>query len=408
MNPPRTLATPSSSATATGDTARTARRSPSRFARLVATVAAGAVVLAGGVSAAAPASAAVNPYMTYQGTSVNSARVPATEVDITTITGVKFDRGTYFVNDVQRGVLDEVTVAGTTYSGNGDVDLTGYLGSVKVVAKLYSGKYMVQSVTKYLRAVPVETWGIPEGFPDADSTGVPAGQVLTPSTDLDVWEPGTVLDGLDVQGCLTVHVPDVTVRNSRITCSDATLRAVSLIDAPGFVMEDSEIVSDGSAEVAIGWGGYTLRRVEVRGTQDGPRLGDGVTITDSYVHSLVRDPAVHTDAMQSTSGTNIVVRHNTLDPRQPGSDDFLNAAVMLGTETGVRRLENALFEDNFFNGGTFSVNVACSANVSGVVFRGNSFGHGNRYGAVTAPAGVTFSENRWFDTQHLVGISSAC
>lgn len=216
-----------------------------------------------------------------------------------------------------------------------------------------------------------------------------------------------MLDGLDVQGCLTVHVPGVTVRNSRITCQDATLRAVALTDAPGFVMEDSEIVSDGSAEVAIGWSGYTLRRVEVRGTQDGPRLGDDVTITDSYVHDLVRDPAVHTDALQSTSGARILVRHNTLDPRVQGSEDFLNSAVQLGTETGAKRLESVRFEQNFFNGGSYSVNVSCAANVQDVVFADNQFGHGNRYGAATAPAGVTFTGNRWFDTQHEIAVAPA-
>ncbi|WP_157873618.1 hypothetical protein [Kineococcus radiotolerans] len=54
---------------------------------------------------------------------------------------------------------------------------------MKLVAKLYSGKHMVQSVTKYLRAIPVVTTQIPAGFPTA-ATGVPAGTTL--STDLDV------------------------------------------------------------------------------------------------------------------------------------------------------------------------------------------------------------------------------
>ena len=395
MIPPRALAVP-------------LPRNSSRLARIAGAVAAAALAV-GGVSAAAPAQAAVSPYMTYEGTSLNSANVPAVPgVDVTTLTGVKFDRGTYFVDDVQSGTIGNVALTGNYYAGDGEIDLTGKFGSVKLVAKLYSGKYMVQSVTKYLRAVPVVTTQIPAGFPTAATTGVPAGTTLTPSTDLDVWEAGAVLDGLDVQGCLTVHAPGVVVRNSRITCRDATLRAVSLVDAPGFVMEDSEIVSDGSAEVAIGWSGYTLRRVDVHGTQDGPRLGNDVTVVDSYVHDLVRSEAVHTDGLQSTSGTNIVVRHNTVDPRRAGSDDFLNAAVQLGTETGSQRLENVLFEDNFFNGGTYSVNVKCSANVQGVVFRGNRYGHGNRYGAAVAVPAVTFTEDRWADTGNLIRPAAAC
>jgi hypothetical protein len=394
--PPRALAVPF-------------RRNASRLARITTAVVAATTVAVGGVSAAAPAQAVVNPYMTYEGTSLNTANVPATAgVGVTTLTGVKFDRGTYFVDDVASGTIGNVALAGNYYAGAGDIDLTGKFGSVKVVAKLYSGKYMVQSVTKYLRAVPIVTTQIPAGFPTEATTGVPAGTTLTPSTDLDVWEAGAVLDGLDVQGCLTVHAPGVVVRNSRITCHDATLRAVSLVDAPGFLMEDSEIVSDGSAEVAVGWSGYTLRRVDVHGTQDGPRLGDDVTVEDSYVHDLVRHDGVHTDAVQSTSGANVVVRHNTLDPRQAGSVDFMNSAVQLGTETGAQRLQDVLFEGNFFNGGSYSVNVKCSANVAGVVFRGNRYGHGNRYGAAVAPSAVTFEEDRWADTGNLVRPVAAC
>lgn len=396
MTPPRALATPIG-----------------RSARLVRAASAAVVVaglLVGGVSAADPADAAATPYMTYEGASVNSANVPATTVEIGTRTGVKFDRGTYYVNGVERGDLGDVTFAESSgyYTGTGTVDLTGFIGSVKVVAKIYSGKYMVQSITKYLRAVPVVTSGIPEGFPTAATTGVPAGTKLTPSTDLAIWEAGAVLDGLDIQGCLSVNAPNVVVRNSRISCDDPTLRAVSLTGAPGFVMEDSEIVSDGSAEVAIGWSGYTLRRVDIHGAQDGPRLGSDVTIVDSYIHDLVRDPDVHTDAMQSTSGTNILVRHNTLDPRQQGSEDYLNSAVQLGTETGSQKLADALFEGNFFNGGAYSVNVSCTANVEDVTFRKNRYGHGNRYGAAISIPGVTFTDERWVDTGNEVKVAAAC
>ena len=367
-----------------------------------------AAVAAAPVLPAPTAQAATAPGMTYQGATVNMANIPATTVPIVLTTSVKFDRGTYSVDGVVVGALDAVTFDGTTYTGTGTADLTGRTGSVALVAKLYSGKYHVQTVTKWLRAVPLDTTSVPAGYPDAATTGVPAGVQLTPSTDLEVWEAGAVLDGLDVQGCLTVRAPDVTVRNSRITCDSEQLRAVSLVDAPGFVMEDSEIDGRGKAEVAIGWSGYTLRRVEVRGTHDGPRLGDGVTIEDSWVHDLVRADGVHTDGAQSTSGAGILVRHNTFDPRQAGSTDFLNAAVQLGSETGAQVLRDARFEDNFFNGGAYSVNVSCVANFADVVFSRNRYGHGSRYGAVIAPAGIDFSTDTWADTGLPVPVKPAC
>ncbi|WP_337059283.1 hypothetical protein [Kineococcus sp. G2] len=386
---------------------RTAAARPHRPA-LTAVLAVLVTALSLPALAVAPARAATGPVMTYRGASVNMANIPATTVPITTTTPVVFDRGTYFLDSVAVGSVGPVVLAGGSRSGTGTVDLTGRSGAVALVAKLYSGKYQVQTVTKWLRVVPLDVWSVPTGYPDASSTGVPDGVRLTPSTDLDVWEAGAVLDGLDVQGCLTVHAPDVTVRNSRITCDSEVLRAVSLVGAPGFVMEDSEIDGGGKAEVAIGWSGYTLRRVDVHGTADGPRLGSAVTVEDSWVHDLVRRDGVHTDAVQSTSGTGIVLRHNTLDPRQAGSGDFLNAAVQLGSETGPQELRDVLVEDNFLNGGTFSVNVSCVATFSDVVFSRNRYGHGNRYGAVIAPRGTGFPTDTWADTGLPVPVQPAC
>ncbi|MBB2901193.1 hypothetical protein FHR75_001981 [Kineococcus radiotolerans] len=388
-----------------------APRAPRRRRGSRALLAAAALLTALGTGAgtvpAAHASSA--PVMNYDGTTVNNARIPAASIGIETATGVAFDRGAYFVGTTQVGTLGPVTASGGTYRATGTVDLTGRSGSITLVAKLYKGKYLVQNVYKVLRLVPPAPLGIPAGWPNAATTGVPAGTTLTPAGDVVVTTPGTVLTGLDM-GCLTVRAADVVVRGSRVTCTDGRQLAVALTGAKGFVMEDSEIDGgDGGTENAIGWGGYTLRRVEVRGTQDGPRLGYDVTIADSWIHGLVRHDDVHTDALQSTSGERIVVRHNTLDPRTPGVDDFLNAAVQLGTETGTGRLRNAVFENNFLNGGAFSVNVKCSANIdSSVVFRNNRFGHGSRFGAVIAPGKLRLSGNTYIDNGAAVPVAPAC
>ncbi|NAZ85239.1 hypothetical protein [Kineococcus indalonis] len=386
----------------------TARR-PRRSRTLLA-VAALVAALGAGAGAAPAAHAAASPLMNYDGGTVNNARIPATSIAIETVTPVAFDRGVYLVGTAQVGTIGSASAGPDgAHRGTGTVDLTGRSGSITLTAKLYKGKHLVQNVYKVLRLVPPTPVGIPAGWPNADTTGVPAGTVLTPVGDVVVTTPGTVLDGLDM-GCLTVRAANVTVRNSKVTCADDRLLAVAVQDVKGFVMEDSEIDgANGTAEVAIGWGGYTLRRVEVRGTQDGPRLGYDVVITDSWVHGLVRHAGVHTDALQSTSGERIVVRHNTLDPRTAGVEDFLNSAVQLGTETGTKRLRNALFEKNYFNGGTYSVNVACAANVdSSVVFRDNRFGHGGKYGPVVVPGKVKLSGNAWSDTGTAVPVAKSC
>ena len=381
------------------------RRSPRALLAAAAVLAA----LAAGTGAAPTAQASVAPVMNYDGTTVNNARIPATDVEIELVTPVAFDRGTYFVGTTRVGTLGAGTAAGGTYRARTTVDLGGRSGSITLVAKLYAGRYLAQTVFKVLRVVPATRAAIPAGWPDAASTGVPAGTRLTRTGDVVVTEPGTVLSGL-AMGCLTVRAADVVVRRSRITCTDGRQLAVALSDAEGFVMEDSEIDGgDGGTENAVGWGGYTLRRVEVRGTQDGPRLGYDATVVDSWIHGLVRHDGVHTDALQSTSGERILVRHNTLDPRSAGDDDFLNSAVQLGTETGTKRLRDVVFEKNYVDGGTYSVNVKCSANIdSSVVFRDNRFGHGSRYGAVIAPGRLRLSGNTYVDTGARVAVEPAC
>lgn len=366
--------------------------------------------LATGPLVSAPAAHAAEPVMSYAGETVNNARIPATTVTIGTTTSVAFDRGVYLVGTTRVGTLSGVTTSRGAHQAAGAVDLTGRNGSITLVAKLYKGEHLVQNVYKVLRLVPPAPVGIPTGWPDAASTGVPRGTTLKKVGDVEVTTPGTVLTGLDM-GCLTVRAEDVVVRRSRITCTDDQRQlAVSVIGVKGFVLEDSEIDGgDGATENAIGWGGYTLRRVEVRGSQDGPRLGYDVKVLDSWIHALVRTDGVHSDALQSTSGERILVRHNTLDPRVPGEEDFLNAAVQLGTETGTRRLRDAVFEDNYLSGGTYSVNVSCRANVdSSVVFRGNRFGHDSKYGPVITPGRVRLTGNTFIDTGATVPVAPAC
>ncbi|MFB9378497.1 hypothetical protein ACFFKU_07375 [Kineococcus gynurae] len=370
------------------------------FAAVVAALAA----LLVSVLVAVPAQAAISPWMSWNGVTVNKASIPADGEDITTITSVAFDRGTYLVSDVVRGQIGTITTGNdATYRGTGEVDLRGLSGSITLTARLYRGKYLVQTVYKSFKVVPLDT-GIPAGFPTLNTTGVPVGTTLTPSGDLVVSTPGTVVQNLDITGCVTVTAADVTIRKSRIRCAGAPL-AVTLRDAPRFVLEDSEIDGRASTTIAIGWSDYTLRRVNVHGTFDGPRLGNDVLIEDSYVHSLVRDDSVHTDAAQSTSGVGIVLRRNTFMPDPADGLVNANSALQFGTETGQQLLDKVVIEGNYFDGGMYTVNIKCSANLGSVTFTGNKFGHTAKYGPALAPRSVSFATNTFADTATAIPVS---
>ena len=55
------------------------------------------------------------------------------------------------------------------------------------------------------------------GFPDAATTGVPAGVILTPSGGLIINTSGVVIEGLDIQGMVTINADNVTLKNCKIT-----------------------------------------------------------------------------------------------------------------------------------------------------------------------------------------------
>jgi hypothetical protein len=362
------------------------------------------LVLLGGE---APAQAGgAQSYMKYLGLSVNNATIPAAPVTIEAVTDVPMTAVVLSIGTTVLGSSSTFVKTRSGWSADVPVDLTGRSGPVSLVAQFSYGT----SLWTVKKPIVLET-PAPEPEPDPTpptgggqvpvlppgplTTGVPEGTVLTPSGTITITTPGAVVSDLDIDGCVFVLADDVTIRNSRIRC--AAPKYDRIIDVgkgkKNLVVEDVEIDGLGTADVGIGWGNYTLRRVEIQGTCDGARVGNDVLIEDSWIHDLVRQGTLHCDAVQSTEGANITVRRSSLDPTNTASGDFNNAAVMLGTETGTRRLDGALFEDNWLGGGNYSVNVRGDAVLTAVTFRGNRYIGDARFGPSLAPASVVFESN---------------
>jgi len=161
------------------------------------------------------------------------------------------------------------------------------------------------------------------------------------------------------------------------------------------VIQDTEINGQGKGNPAVAYNKYTLLRVNIWNVAEGPRISGGnVTIQDSYIHHLVQVGTNHTDVIQSTGGSNIVLRHNSLLAYNPTSGLIGNASFQFGEEESAIR--NCVVENNYMDGGNFTVNgggggttgAACS-------FSNNKFGHNHRYGIVgnLGPASVWGSTN---------------
>ena len=229
---------------------------------------------------------------------------------------------------------------------------------------------------------------------DPEDTGVSEDLVLVPSEGLRITEDGTVVDGLDIDGCVDVLANDVTIRNTRIRCGDDRVKLVVRIggDNTGLLIEDSEIDGRGELEVGVGWGHYTLRRVDIHDVVDGAHFGDDSVIEECWIHDMARIRPLHPDALQTTSASHAVVRGNVLDPARTSNGDHNNAGLMMGSELGDRLVDDVLVEHNLFDGGNYSLNIRGDVNARNVTIRDNVFGGGARYGAVLAPSSVPLGE----------------
>ncbi|MGW4465299.1 hypothetical protein [Micromonospora sp. NPDC004704] len=238
-------------------------------------------------------------------------------------------------------------------------------------------------------------------WPGPDTTGVPAGTVLRPSSSLDLREPGVVISNLDITGCVTVRARNVTIRNSRITCDSSTFSIRTYDTASDLVVENVEINGMGKNSAAVCCANYTLRRVNIHHVIDGPRLSANTAIIDSWIHDLSRVPDSHNDTLQTTGGSNIVVRHNRLEPHDPNTKDPSNACIMIGSTTSDS-VNNLLVEENYCNGGNYSIGVRDDLVGSNIVIRGNRFGRDFRFGVIARSdqAGITWDRgsNVWFDS----------
>ncbi len=59
-----------------------------------------------------------------------------------------------------------------------------------------------------------------DGRPDKSDTGVPHGTKLRRSGSITVTQDGAVIEGLDVDGTITVKADNVTIRNTRVSAGD--------------------------------------------------------------------------------------------------------------------------------------------------------------------------------------------
>ncbi|MGI5268616.1 hypothetical protein ACQEUU_05650 [Nonomuraea sp. CA-218870] len=234
--------------------------------------------------------------------------------------------------------------------------------------------------------LPVPVRVVPDGFPDAASTGVPPGVRLdVVAGDRTFAADGEVVEGKEFRGFVTVTARGVTFRKCRFLGGKAD-RTRPLLDtehARDTVVEDSEFhPAHPSPSVDGLWAARTtILRSEFTGTVDGIKAHTGTVVRDSYIHDLgwfASDPdqgggPTHNDGVQAFAGqTGVTIEHNTIDlstTRDP------NAAVQSSAD-------DLRVEDNYLDGGACVVNLdhtPLGRPLRGQRVTGNRFGRASAY-----------------------------
>ncbi len=235
--------------------------------------------------------------------------------------------------------------------------------------------------------------------PGATNTGVPAGAALkVHDGDLVITTPGTVVDGLDIRGTVSVRADNVTIKNSIVRGKPLTYTTAMISNTRGNIglkIIDTEIFPSQSSPYAMGIIGknFTATRMDIHGVIDGIHLvGGNVTVESSWLHDNLHyasDPnhggsPSHDDSVQIQAGSNIRFTGNNVS-------GATNSGIQITQDAGI--VSNVTFERNLLDGGGCTINIAEKGMgpITGVVINDNTFGraHEDRRLRASSPPSTT-------------------
>jgi hypothetical protein len=187
--------------------------------------------------------------------------------------------------------------------------------SVKPSTSVAPSKSPTPSVSPSPTKPPPPTKPPSGGFPGAGNTG-PSGPLTLVNGNLTITTPGTY-SNLDVQGSVIVKAAGVTLSNIKIEPSGGDF-AVRNMSSGHVTLTDCDLGPSSSSghgiQAAVVFSDYTLNRCDVHGTADGLKANGNTTITNSWIHDLYCDGSYnHPDGIQVSAGSNVLIRHNTID-----------------------------------------------------------------------------------------------
>ena len=272
--------------------------------------------------------------------------------------------------------------------------------AVTVTARRFAGasppvdrSALVYGVSNYVPTVAGDTVGVPAG---ASLTPVAAASVLptstgnvspSPSGFWNITTPDTVVDLVDVYGCIKVSTTGVTIKRSRLRGRPSNAGAPlgtylpivdassSAVGAGGFIVEDCTIWAD-----SPGWQQYGIKgkakvyayRNHIGNVTDAFQMYEGgLDARGNLIESLYRvadpnqaDGFTHNDGLQYQGGggaVTLIGNHFNITVTPWTLRSLL--CVLLTSDVGTPA-STVLIDDNRFEGGSIPINAATTPSTS--------------------------------------------
>lgn len=279
----------------------------------------------------------------------------------------------------------------------------------------------------YLNGTPITDCPLP-AFPNGTCAGVPAGVSLTSSGSLNITTPGTVINGLDITGSVTVNAPDVIIANSRITNRDF---AVIQNNSTNLQVWNSELINlaetgENRCHNGIQENNFLLDKVEITGCENAINIESpgNVHVFGTYIHDLDtvgpsyiwgNDP--HTDGVQINGGSaNVLFSHTGIDPVGSVIGVGGTSAVIMDVGSDPPHNSDTVIEDSYLDGRNSAYALyAPRVTTSGILINDNKMYSGGVGYTDCVRVGVTveeFNNNRDAGTDALIspdeGAGQAC
>ncbi|WP_219007588.1 T9SS type A sorting domain-containing protein [Aquimarina litoralis] len=238
--------------------------------------------------------------------------------------------------------------------------------------------------------------------PSPDNTGT-TGTLTEYTGATTITQDGTTLENYSINGTLNIRANNVTIKNCLIATSGIYgIRAN--YGHTGLLVENCEIKDMQSA--AILGDNFTARNCNIWNSGgDGIKPGNNFLIEGCYFQKLGYKEDAHADGIQMVAGGNGIIRGNTFD--MPYDVQGYRNSQCIIILTNNASIDNILIENNWIDGGGYSVQVRDKGNGHGIPtnvdIKNNLLGRNHQFGTHVLDEGVVWSCNRWEDTNELIG-----